>query len=74
MNNFINHYDQYAVVLRQNSKKNNAKMPKKNLDIYRIFDDQTIEGLMRYYKLDTPDALLKYIKRNGIARDDIFKI
>ena len=49
-------------------------MPKKNLDIYRIFDDQTIEGLMRYYKLDTPDALLRYIKRNGIARDDIFKI
>ena len=74
MNNFINHYDQYTAVLRRNSKKNNAKMPKKNLDIYRIFDDQTIESLMRYYKLDTPDALLKYIKRNGIARDDIFKI
>ncbi len=60
-------------MLRRNSKKNNTKMPKKNLDIYRIFDDQTIESLMRYYKLDTPDALLKYIKRNGIARDDIFK-
>lgn len=73
MNNFINHNDQYTVVLRRNSKKNNTKMPKKNLDIYRIFDDQTIESLMRYYKLDTPDALLKYIKRNGIARDDIFK-
>lgn len=48
-------------------------MPKKNVDIYRIFDDQTIESLMRYYKLDSPDALLRYIKRNGIARDDIFK-
>lgn len=62
------------MVLKRNKNKNNLKIPKKkNVDIHRIFDDQTIESLMRYYKLDSPDALWRYIKRNGIARDDIFK-
>lgn len=61
------------LLLKRENNKNNLKTAKKNVDNYRIFDDQTIESLMRYYKLDTPDALLRYIKRNGIPRDDVFK-
>ena len=61
------------LVLKRKNNKNTLKTTKKNVDNYRIFDDQTIESLMRYYKLDTPDALLRYIKKNGIPRDDVFK-
>lgn len=61
------------LVLKRKNNKNNLKTTKKNVDNYRIFDDQTIESLMRYYKLDTSDALLRYIKRHGIPRDDVFK-
>ncbi len=60
------------LVLKGKNKKNNLKTAKKKVDNYRIFDDQTIESLMRYYKLDTPDSLLKYIKKNGIPKDDLF--
>ena len=45
---------------------------KKKEHKYRITDDGMIENLMRYYKLESPDALLKYIKTHHLEKDDSF--
>jgi hypothetical protein len=34
-----------------------------------IYDDQTLENMKRYYKIDSYDELLKFIKRNGLVDD-----
>lgn len=39
-------------------------MKKKRLPIY---DDQTLENMKHYYKIENHDELLKYIKKNGLA-------
>jgi hypothetical protein len=40
---------------------------------YNIFDDKNIQGLMRYYKIENPDVLFKYLKRYQITKtiDDL---
>jgi hypothetical protein len=38
-----------------------------------IYDDQTLENMKRYFKIEKHDALLNYIKKYGLAaghRDD----
>ena len=38
-----------------------------------IYDDQTLENMKRYFKIEKHDALLNYIKKCGLAaghRDD----
>ena len=38
-----------------------------------IYDDQTLENMKRYFKIEKHDALLSYIKKYGLAagyRDD----
>ncbi|MGI0089876.1 MAG: hypothetical protein ACREAF_05995 [Nitrosopumilaceae archaeon] len=51
-------------------EKDTSKVTKKENFVYRISDDQEIENLMRYYKLESPDALLKYIKMHGLTKND----
>jgi hypothetical protein len=34
-----------------------------------VYDDQTLENMKRYYKIDSYDELLKFIKRNGLVGD-----
>jgi hypothetical protein len=34
-------------------------------------DDETLENMKRYYKIDNHKELLQYIKKNGIIRGDI---
>jgi hypothetical protein len=33
-----------------------------------IYDDQTLENLRRYYKIDSLHQILRYIKLNGLKR------
>jgi hypothetical protein len=39
---------------------------KRNLSI----DDETLENMRRYYKIDNHKELLQYIKKNGIIKGD----
>jgi hypothetical protein len=32
-----------------------------------IYDDQTLENMKRYFKIERHDALLNYIKKYGLA-------
>ena len=34
---------------------------------YNIFDDKNIQSLMRYYKIENPDVLFKYIKKHRLT-------
>ena len=34
-------------------------------------DDETLENMKRYYKIDNHKELLHYIKKNGIIKGDI---
>ena len=37
---------------------------------YHLYDDKTIENMGQYFKVEHDyDALLKYIRRNGIIHD-----
>lgn len=37
---------------------------------YHIYDDQTIENMLRYYKIEENfDTLLRYIKSRGVRED-----
>ena len=51
-------------------KKGSSKIVKRKERNYRITDDGMIENLMRYYKLENPDALLKYIKMHHLNKDE----
>ena len=37
---------------------------------YSGIDDKTLENMKRYYKLENPDELLQFIKKNNILRED----
>jgi hypothetical protein len=34
------------------------------------YDDKTLENLKRYYSIDNHEALLRYIRRNGLKEDN----
>jgi hypothetical protein len=34
-------------------------------------DDETLENMKRYYKIDNHKELLQYIKKNGVMKGDI---
>ena len=34
-------------------------------------DDETLENMKRYYKIDSPAEWLQFIKKNGIIKGDI---
>ena len=54
----------------QKTEKNDSKNTKKR-NTYRVSDDKEIEILMRYYKLENPDALLRYLKMHGLPKDEV---
>jgi hypothetical protein len=35
-----------------------------------IYDDKTLEHMKRYYKIESSDELLRYIKKHGLREDD----
>jgi hypothetical protein len=34
------------------------------------YDDETLEKMKRYYKIDNQDELLRFIKTHGLKNDD----
>lgn len=58
----------YTLVYQKTEKNDSANTKKKNT--YRVSDDKEIEILMRYYKLENPDALLRYLKMHGLPKDE----
>lgn len=58
----------YTLVYQKTEKNDSTNTKKKNT--YRVSDDKEIEILMRYYKLENPDALLRYLKMHGIPKDE----
>jgi hypothetical protein len=42
---------------------------KDNLKKARIYDDETLENMKKYYNIDDHTDLLKFIKLNGIANN-----
>ena len=62
-----------TTILVQKKKSMDSKNSKNNKNKYNIFDDKNIESLMRYYKIDKPDALFKYLKKHNLTRniDDV---
>lgn len=53
----------------QKTEKNDSADTKKK-NTYRASDDKEIEILMRYYKLENPDALLRYLKMHSLPKDE----
>jgi hypothetical protein len=41
-----------------------------NNNFHNIYDDKTLENMKRYYRIDTDDELVKYIKRNNLVEPD----
>ena len=58
----------YILVYQKTEKNDSVDTKKKNT--YRVSDDKEIEILMRYYKLENPDALLRYLKMHGLPKDE----
>ena len=43
---------------------------KGNKNFHTIYDDKTLENMKRYYRIDTDDELVKYIKGNRLMELD----
>jgi hypothetical protein len=39
-------------------------------NFHNIYDNITLENMKRYYRIDTDDELVKYIKRNNLVEPD----
>ncbi|HEX7257504.1 MAG TPA: hypothetical protein VF242_05535 [Nitrososphaeraceae archaeon] len=50
--------------------KENNEILKDNLKKARIYDDETLENMKKYYNINDHTDLLKYIKLNGIMNHD----
>ena len=50
-------------------KSKDLKNSRSEKEGYNIFDDKNIESLMRYYKIEKPDVLFKYIKKHHLTKD-----
>lgn len=35
-----------------------------------VYDDETLERMKRYYKIDDHDSLLRFIRTHGLRRED----
>lgn len=49
--------------------KENNEILKDNLKKARIYDDETLERMKRYYNINDHTDLLKFIKLNGIMNN-----
>jgi hypothetical protein len=43
---------------------------KDNNNFHNIYDDKTLENMKHYYRIDTDDELVKYIKSNNLVEPD----
>ena len=50
--------------------KENNEILKDNLKKARIYDDETLENMKKYYNIKDHADLLKFIKLNGIMNHD----
>jgi hypothetical protein len=50
--------------------KENNEILKDNLKKARIYDDETLENMKKYYNINDHTHLLKFIKLNGIMDHD----
>ena len=48
-------------------RENNEIIIKDNIKKTRIYDDETLENMKKYYKIEDHTDLLKFIKLNGIV-------
>jgi hypothetical protein len=48
-------------------RENNEIIIKDNLKKARIYDDETLENMKKYYNIEDHTDLLKFIKLNGIT-------
>ena len=46
-----------------------SKNSENEKESYNIFDDKNIESLMRYYRIEKPDVLFKYIKKHNLTKN-----
>ena len=37
---------------------------------YSVIDDETLENMKRYYRIENHDELLRYLKKNSILKED----
>ena len=45
-------------------------MEKAKVKRYPHYDDETLEKMKRYYKIDDQDELLRFIKTHGLKNSD----
>ena len=50
--------------------KENNEILKDNLKKSRVYDDETLENMKKYYNINDHTDLLKFIKLNGIMNHD----
>jgi hypothetical protein len=50
--------------------RENNEIIKDNLKKARIYDDETLENMKKYYNIEDHTDLLKFIKLNGITTHD----
>jgi hypothetical protein len=43
---------------------------KSNKNFHTIYDNKTLENMKRYYRINTDEELVEYIKRNRIVEFD----
>jgi hypothetical protein len=53
--------------------RENNELLKDNLKKARIYDDETLENMKKYYNINDHTDLLKFIKLNGIMNHDYDK-
>ena len=51
-------------------RENNEILKNNNFKNARIYDDETLENMKKYYNIDDHTDLLKFIKLNGIMDHD----
>ena len=54
--------------MKQKQSKD-SKNSENEKESYNIFDDKNIESLMRYYRIEKPDVLFKYIKKHNLTKN-----
>ena len=54
------------MIKKQTKDSKNSENEKEG---YNIFDDKNIDSLMRYYRIEKPDVLFKYIKKHHLTKN-----
>ena len=50
--------------------RENNEILKKRLKKSRIYDDETLENMKKYYGIDDHRSLLKYLRSNGLEHHE----